>query len=55
MHKFYTPEQIANILQLNTLTVNKYIREWKIKTVKLWRVYRITEDAFNEFIKKSYK
>ena len=55
MQKFYTAEQVANILQLNTLTILKYIREWKIKTVKFWRVYRITEEEFDNFINRSQK
>lgn len=53
MEKFYTPEQVAEILQVNSLTILKYIREWKISVIKLWRIYRITETAFNDFINKS--
>jgi excisionase family DNA binding protein len=51
--KLYTPEQIWKILQLNQLTILKYIREKKLHAVKFWRIYRISEEALMVFINKN--
>ncbi len=48
--KFFTTEQVANILQLHPFTILKFIREGKLKGLKLGRVYRIKESDVNQFI-----
>ncbi len=55
MKQFYTPEQVADMLQINFLTVLKYIRQWKISVIKLGRMYRISEESFNDFIASCQK
>lgn len=49
----YTTEQIATMLQIHPLTVLKYIKEGKLKSMKLGRVYRIRESALQEFMNQS--
>lgn len=53
MFKFYTPEQVADIMQLNHLTILKYIKSKKLRAVKLDRWYRIEEKDLKDFFEKS--
>lgn len=48
--RIYTTEQIATMLQVHPFTVLKFIREGKLKGIKLGRVYRIKESDLNQFI-----
>jgi excisionase family DNA binding protein len=48
--KFYTPKQIAEILQVHQYTVLKWIREGKIRALKFGRVYRTTESELKTFL-----
>ena len=48
--KFYTTEQVANILQVHPFTILKFIKQGKLKGIKLGRVYRIKESDVNHFI-----
>jgi excisionase family DNA binding protein len=50
--KIYTTEQVAEILQIHPLTVLKYIKNGKLKGVKLGRVYRIRESALQVFLEQ---
>lgn len=50
--RLLTPEEVAEALQLHHLTVLKFIRAKKLKSVKFGRVYRISEDDLNEFLQK---
>lgn len=51
--KWYTPEEIAESLKINKLTVYKYIRSGQIKAIKLGRHYRISDKDLDWFIRKS--
>lgn len=51
--KFYTPDEIAKQLKITRQAINKWIREGKLKAVKLGRIWRIPESALQEFIKES--
>ncbi len=43
-----TPEQVSEILQINTLTVYSYIKQGKLGAIRLGRTYRILpEDLKN--------
>ncbi len=53
IEKFLTTEQVANILQIHPFTVLKFIKNGKLKGVKLGRVYRIKEDDVKEFLEGS--
>ena len=50
VEKIYTTEQIAQFLQIHPLTVLKYIREKKLGSIKLGRIYRIRESDFQKFL-----
>ncbi|MDA1060224.1 MAG: helix-turn-helix domain-containing protein [bacterium] len=50
IEKFLTTEQVANILQMHPFTILKFIREGKLKGLKLGRVYRIKESDVHEFL-----
>lgn len=50
IERLMTPEQVAEALQLHHLTVLKFIKEKKLKSIKLGRVYRISETDLNEFL-----
>lgn len=53
--KVLTPEQVGKILQIHPLTVLKYIKNKQIKASKLGRVYRIKENAIDDFLDKQAK
>lgn len=47
-----TTEQVSKILQVHPFTVLKYIREGKLKGIKLGRVYRIRTKDVEEFLEE---
>ena len=47
----YTVEQVAEILQVHWQTVLNYIKNGKIKAVRLGKGYRIQAEELNKFIK----
>jgi len=50
--RLLTPEEVADALQLHHLTVLKFIRSKRLKSVKFGRVYRVSEDDLNDFLSK---
>jgi excisionase family DNA binding protein len=48
--KFYTPKQVAEILQIHPYTVLKWIREGKLTAHKFGRVYRTSETDLTAFL-----
>lgn len=50
IEQFLTTEQVANILQVHPFTILKFIKEGKLKGIKLGRVYRIKESEVHEFL-----
>lgn len=50
IEKFFTTEQVANILQVHPFTILKFIRAGKLQGIKLGRVYRIKESDVQEFL-----
>jgi excisionase family DNA binding protein len=53
VHEFYTPEQVAALLQVKRATVYGWIRTKKLAARKAGRkVYRITPTDIEEFLKK---
>lgn len=45
-----TPEEVAEILRLHHLTILKFIKNQKLKAIKLGRVYRIREEDLEQFL-----
>jgi excisionase family DNA binding protein len=52
LEKIYTPEQVANYLQVHHLTVLRLIKAKKLIALKIGRIYRISESSLNKFISK---
>ena len=54
MHEkmFYTPEDIADMLELSVDTIRRYIREGLLMAVKLKGSYRIKREDFERFIEE---
>lgn len=46
----FTPEEVADKLKMNLLTIYKYIRSKRLGAVKFGRTYRIDEKDLEEFI-----
>ncbi len=50
--EYYTPEQVAEKLQLTVRTIWKYIREGKLPASQMGkRRYRISEEQLDRFMK----
>jgi len=47
---FLTPSEVADVLQLNLLTIYKYIRNKKLMAVRFGRNYRIAKEDLDKFI-----
>ena len=50
--KLLTPDQVAERLQMSKLTIMDYLRKGKLKGIKFGRLWRIREEALEEFIKE---
>ncbi|MBF7083239.1 helix-turn-helix domain-containing protein [Desulfallas sp. Bu1-1] len=50
MENYYIPQEVVGKLKLNVRTLYKWIREGKLKAVKVGDVWRIPESALREFI-----
>lgn len=50
--KFLTTDQVAKILQVHPYTILKFVKDGKLKGVKLGRVYRILESDVKRFIEE---
>jgi excisionase family DNA binding protein len=48
--RVFTIDEVAEILKVNPRTVNRLIERGELKAAKVGRVYRITEQALNEFL-----
>lgn len=49
---FYTAEDLAEKLQVNIVTIYRYIRAKKLNAYKIGKEYRIEEKEFNNFLNK---
>jgi excisionase family DNA binding protein len=52
-NNLFTPEQVAEILQVHVLTVYSYIRQGKLDAIRLGRCYRIIPKDLTRFIESS--
>ncbi len=51
INEFLTPEEVADILRINVLTVYGYIQKDNLDAVRLGRKYRISRQDLASFIK----
>ncbi len=49
--KYYSAEEIGEQYNIKPATVRKWIREGKLKAVKLGHLWRVSEEQLQEFIK----
>ncbi len=48
--KFYTTEEVAEMLKLNVRTVRAMINQKRLRAVKIGNEYRVTDDHLRQFI-----
>ena len=52
MSKLLSLKEVSEVLKLNVNTIRRYVREGRIQAAKFGRVYRVREEALEEFIKR---
>ena len=50
--EFYRAEDLAELLEVNIMTIYRYIKAGRLKAYKIGRDFRIDKDEFNVFLKK---
>lgn len=50
--EFYKAEDLAELLEVNIMTIYRYIKAGRLKAYKLGREFRIDKNEFNTFLKK---
>ncbi len=50
---FYTPQELAQALKFNVMTIYRYIDKGKLKAYKIGKEYRIDKAEFEKFLKKA--
>ncbi|MEK9131835.1 MAG: helix-turn-helix domain-containing protein [Patescibacteria group bacterium] len=50
--KFYKAEDLAKVLQVNIMTIYRYIKAGRLKAYKIGREFRIDENEFQSFLKR---
>lgn len=51
----YTPEEVAEILDVAPTTIRKWLRNGHLKGFRPGRLWRISEEQLQEFIKRRSK
>lgn len=49
--EFYKAEDLAELLEVNIMTIYRYIKAGRLKAYKLGREFRIDKNEFNNFLK----
>jgi len=50
--EFYKAEDLAELLDVNIMTIYRYIKAKKLKAYKIGREFRIDKNEFNNFLNK---
>lgn len=50
--EFYRAEDLAEKLDVNIMTIYRYIKAGKLKAYKFGKEFRIEKNEFNSFLKK---
>lgn len=53
--EYFTPEEIAEKFKVKKTTVYAWIRENKLRAIRIGKLARIPQDALDEFIKSAEK
>lgn len=48
--KYFTPEEIAEILQVSTRTVYRAIDSGELRGVKIGRLWRVSKDSLDKYL-----
>lgn len=49
---FYTSQELADALQVNIMTIYRYIKAKKLKAYRLGKEYRIDKEEFDAFFNR---
>lgn len=49
--EFYTVDKISKILEVNVMTIYRYIKKRKLHAYKFGKEYRIEKESFEIFLK----
>ena len=49
--EFYTAADLAKVLQVNIMTIYRYIKAGRLTAYKIGKEYRIDKEGFNLFLK----
>lgn len=49
--EFYKAEELAETLEVNIMTIYRYIKAGRLKAYKIGKEFRIDKDEFNTFLK----
>jgi excisionase family DNA binding protein len=50
-NEFYKAEDLARVLDVNVMTIYRYIKAGRLKAYKIGREFRIDKDEFQSFLK----
>lgn len=50
MEKYYSPDQVAEFLNISAFTVRRWLKEGKLEAVKIERQWRVSETTLQEFL-----
>lgn len=50
--EFYKAEDLANTLEVNIMTIYRYIKAGRLKAYKIGKEFRIDKEEFNKFLDK---
>ena len=50
---FYTAQELANKLQVNVMTIYRYIKAKRLKAYKIGKEFRIDKTEFGAFLRKT--
>jgi len=53
--KFYTVDELAEMLKVNPMTIYRHIKEGRIEVYKVGRLFRISENALQKYLSKKGK
>lgn len=51
--EFYTPQELADKLVVNVMTIYRYIKAKKLRAHKIGKEYRIGKAEFDAFLKRT--
>lgn len=55
MDKLYTTKELADLLQVNRMSIYNWVRRGKLSYIKLGSLVRFSEESVNKFLKETTK